>query len=99
MVKYEVNIRINQAFAESYFLWLKAHVDEMLLIEGFLKAEVMVECLNDDSDIKAFTILYDLKDIKAYENYIEQHAPKMRSKAKNFEGQFTATRRVFEILK
>lgn len=100
MIKYEVNIEVNAEVAADYLEWLKPHITEILAIEGFIKADLFLEEVDDAALIKKITVDYYLCNQQAYENYIKVHAPRLRQDAKiKFDGLFTIKRRVLYLLK
>lgn len=97
MLLYEVNVEINETIYEDYLLWLHSHVKEILLIDGFVRANIFEDQDQTDS-IKKFSIQYFLKDQKSLESYLKNHAPRLRQDGiDRFGNQFKATRRVLEL--
>ncbi|MDP1601862.1 MAG: DUF4286 family protein [Legionella sp.] len=98
MLKYEVNLEINADIVGDYLAWLKPHIKKILGLEGFVKAELLIDRLDDTAGVKKITVAYYLKDFKSYEEYIRCHATAMRDEGlARFQGLFSAQRRVLEI--
>ena len=99
MVIYEVNLKINNCIATKFKVWLHAHVSEMLEIDGFIKAEILKD--NDSSDnFILLTVHYTVENYDKLEAYFLNQATQMREDGINrFGNKFTATRRIFEIVK
>jgi len=100
VVVYEVNIAAEKDIVEKYETWLKKHIKDMLKFEGFLSAELFTrkpedEGLDKQDERKLFTMQYRLKDRKALDNYLTNHAPTMRQEGiQLFGNKFSATRRI-----
>ncbi len=99
MVIYEVNLKINNCIATKFKAWLNAHVSEMLEIDGFIKAKILKD--NDSSDnFTLLTVHYTVENYDKLEAYFLNQATQMREDGvARFGNKFTATRRIFEIVK
>lgn len=96
MVVYEVNIDVDAAIAGEYRAWLRGHVEEMLSLPGFSGAEVfeVVESPADPARVR-LCVHYRLQDATALDDYLREHAPRMRADGlARFGERFRATRRV-----
>jgi len=98
MIIYEVNLLINQAIAHEFMPWLETHVKEMMTFQGFVQAQFLKQT-TDLIDAKLqLTIQYSLESMQALDDYLANHAPKMRADGlEKFPDQFSATRRVFSV--
>lgn len=99
MVVYEVNLIIKNEIFDAYYQWLVDHIKIMLTFDGFKEARI--QRLNDqeENDNQKITVCYTLESQAALDSYLTNHAPKMREEGiKNFGNQFSATRRIFEVL-
>ena len=96
MVTYQVDIKLLEDGIHNKFEnWLKKHVNEILLIEGFVSAQVLVPV--EGSEGINFSVRYQLKNHQALENYFKNHAGQMREEGlKLFPEQFSASRAVFQ---
>ena len=95
-VIYEVNIGLDAAIEAEYRAWLRAHVEEILALPGFIDAR-----LSDVVDPPpapgrvAICTHYRLRDQAALQDYFERHAPRLRGDGiARFGGRFVATRRI-----
>ena len=66
--------------------------------KGFNSAKLLENTENNDDNQTSLTVLYELFDMKALEDYFADHAKAMRDEGKKlFQDQFSATRRVFSL--
>lgn len=95
MIIYEVNLHIKPETFDAYYAWLQPHVQQMLNFDGFIHAEI----LHDQSHPHKLTVVYHIESQKQLDSYLQHHAQKMRDEGmKQFTGQFSASRRIFERL-
>lgn len=100
MIVYEVNLSIDNKIYKDYKDWLDDHIQEMLKFPGFVNATLMHQSMDEDKsdNQKRLTVQYQIERAEDLQNYMQEHAPKMRMNGiKQFEGQFTATRRTLEV--
>ncbi|ASQ45300.1 DUF4286 family protein [Legionella clemsonensis] len=98
MIIYEVNLEIEVAIFDAYMHWLRPHIKDLLTIEGFIKADLLVDMDSKDKGIRKIIVAYYIKNYEAYSNYLINHATQMREEAlKRFNGQFNASRRVLKL--
>jgi quinol monooxygenase YgiN len=96
MVIYEVNLAVQPDAAHDYAAWLDGHIREILRIDGFLSAEWFQ--VDDAGDARQWTVQYRLRDRRSLEDYLANHAARMRADGESrFGGRFTATRRVMDM--
>lgn len=99
MILYEVNVSVKSEIEKEYRAWLKTHIAEMLELPGFIRAETY-EPTEKTPDKIEITMHYFLDSIENMENYLKNHAPRMREDGVNrFKNQFSATRRILKLLK
>ena len=93
-VIYEVNLSIARPRGAEFDAWLRAHVQDMLALPGFVDAQTLaVE--SDDPDALGRTVQYRLVDRAALDHYFEEHAETMRADgAQRFGDDLSATRRI-----
>ena len=96
-VIYEVNLSVSADVLDEYVPWLQQHVEEMLAIDGFESAQLLKICEPPESDDRVgFTVQSQLEGRGAMENYLTDHAERMRQTGVDRFGQYvTATRRIF----
>lgn len=101
---YEVNLKIQNDTAEDYLKWLRPHIDEILKLDGFVRADLFSRNPEDEGGEKDanhvyFTVQYHLVSRQALDDYLKNHAPRMREDGlKRFGGKFTASRRVLQFV-
>lgn len=95
MIVYEVNLIVRNEIVEKFKAWLHSHVMEMLDFDGFDDAE-LVPIEQHDKDSQLLTVRYFVESQKKLDDYIENHAEKMRADGlEKFPNQFSATRRIY----
>lgn len=95
-VLYEVNIEVDASAHEEYRSWLRDHIAEILALPGFTGAKVF-EVLDPPASAGriALCVQYALKDQAALDDYLREHAPRLRADGMaRFGGRFQASRRV-----
>lgn len=95
-VIYEVNIEVDVAAQDDYRAWLGEHIAEILALPGFTGAKVF-EVLEPPASAGrvALCVQYALKHQAAFDDYLREHAPRLRADGMaRFGGRFQATRRV-----
>jgi len=99
-IVYEVDLFVDEEIAGEFQEWLLTHRDEMLGIDGFLGAAVLRrELLDEDAESgqTRLTVQYRLRDRPAFENYVAEHAPRMREQGQQrFGERFSARRSLLE---
>jgi len=98
VIIYEVNVEYNPKIEAAYRAWLKPHIAEIVVIDGFMGCKVE-EVLNPTGDWKSLCLRYELRDRDALDQYLEGHAPRLRKDAVDHFGEdFKASRRVLRVL-
>jgi hypothetical protein len=95
-VLYEVNIEVDASAHEEYRVWLRDHIAEILALPGFTGAKVF-EVLDPPASAGriGLCVQYALKDQAALDDYLREHAPRLRADGMaRFGGRFQASRRV-----
>lgn len=96
MVVYEVRVCVDAGVRESYRAWIDGHVREILALPGFERAELYVE--DADGGEPVFVIRYHLVSRAALEDYLRDHAPRLRAEGlARFGDRMRATRRVLAL--
>lgn len=92
-VIYEVNLEADAAIADAFDTWLRDHVADMLQLEGFLSAEILVDATPPAGRIRR-TTQYRLRDQAALDRYLRDDAARMRGHGLALFGdRFAAERR------
>lgn len=97
---YEVDLDLDAAIAEAYLQWLRPHIAEICALPGFLGADLheTLEPAAPDGRV-ALCVRYRLRDPAALEDYLREHAPRLRADGMaRFDGRFKASRRVLRTL-
>ncbi|MBS0213909.1 MAG: DUF4286 family protein [Proteobacteria bacterium] len=76
-VIYEVTVHVAEALAADYLAWLREHVEQMLALPGFEDA-VVEGVLDDAPGERGYCVRYRLRDRRALDAYLREHAPRMR---------------------
>lgn len=95
-VIYEVNIEVDAAAHDDYRVWLRTHIAEILALPGFTGAKLF-EVLEPPPSAGrvGLCVQYALKDRAALDDYLRDHAPRLRADGvARFGDRFQATRRV-----
>ena len=95
-VIYEVNIEVDAAAHDKYRVWLRDHIAEILALPGFAGAKLF-EVLEPPPSAGriGLCVQYALKDRAALDEYLRDHAPRLRADGvARFGDRFQATRRV-----
>lgn len=96
---YEVNLEVDRAVAADYRAWLDAHIAQILALPGFVGAEVW-DVLDPPPTAGrlGFSVRYLLRDQAAFDGYLRDYAPAMRSEGLERWGEhFRARRRVLRV--
>jgi hypothetical protein len=95
-VVYEVNMEVDAAIGRAYREWLQGHVRELLVLPGFVAAQVHeVTDPPPSAGTLSLCVQYRLRDQAALDAYLREHAPRMRADGvARFGDGFRATRRV-----
>lgn len=96
MILYEVRIGVDPEVAADYRGWLDAHVREILALPGFVGADLLAEPREDGR--VGWCVQYWLVDRAALDDYLREHAPRLRADGlARFPGRFVGERRVLEL--
>ena len=102
MVIYEVNLTVDEDIAASYAGWLTEHVREMVTFKGFGSAQWFFR-LDDEEELpvtdkKLWTIQYLIDNVDSLNDYLQNHAERVRREsAERFGDKFTAQRRILHL--
>lgn len=98
MIVYAVELEMDAALREEYLAWLREHVAEMLILPGFIGAEIL-ERRDPPAPTGRWVVTahYRLRDRTAFEAYLADHAPRMRAAGLvRFGERVRATRQLLE---
>jgi hypothetical protein len=100
MLIYEVNLSVSAEIAAEYAQFLEKHMDDVVRVGGFLRAEWWQrqpsdEAMVDAGDQTLWTIHYHVDSREKLDRYLIEHAATMRAEAlERFGKRFTTTRRI-----
>lgn len=79
MIVYVVELEMEAALRDEYLAWLDGHVREMLALPGFIGAEILIRS-EPPPPAGRFIVQahYRLRDRAAWDDYLTQHAARMR---------------------
>jgi hypothetical protein len=93
-VVYEVNLEADAEIAGPFDTWLRDHIADMLQFDGFRSAEILEDPSAPPGRIRR-VVQYRLRDALALDDYLANHAPRMRAQGvERFGDRFKADRRV-----
>jgi hypothetical protein len=95
-VIYEVNIEVDAAAHDDYRVWLRDHIAEILALPGFTGAKIFeVQEPPPSAGRIGLCVQYALEGGAPLDNYLRDHAPRLRADAvARFGDRFQATRRI-----
>ena len=95
MIVYEVNIEIEPDIYAQYQEWIGPHAQEVTLHKGFQKVDIFET--TSDSGKPLFVCHYWLDTQESLDEYLQNHAPKLRADAdKKFGSKIKGIRRVLK---
>lgn len=99
MIIYNVTIKIEEAIAEEWLLWmLQVHIPEVMAT-GCFKEYRVFKVLVDDTDGLTYSIQYLSENMTQYEHYKQVHAPALqKAHTDKYTGRFVAFRTMLEQL-
>lgn len=95
-VVYEVNLDVDAAIRDDYLGWLHPHIAEICALPGFTGAQLfeVVDPAPAPGRV-AWCVQYVLCDRTALDDYLREHAPRLRAEGiARFGDRFSASRRV-----
>lgn len=100
MIVYIVNLDVEVLIADEYLAWLRAHADEMRTLPGFLGGRIFEQLEPAPQPGRAvFSVHYRLRDRAAFEDYLREHAPRMREAGlRAFGARVRASRGLLQAL-
>jgi len=97
-VIYEVTVHARTEIADAYLAWLRGHIAMILTLPGFEAAELhALDAISEDEN--GWCVRYRLHDRVALDDYLRDHAPRMRADGiARFGDAFRAERRILTPL-
>jgi hypothetical protein len=95
-VVYEVNLAVDAGVLDAYRAWLAGHVAEIVALPGFTGARTWdVVDPPPPAGVAHLCVQYALRDAAALQDYLREHAPRLRAEGlARFGERVRATRRV-----
>lgn len=94
---YETRIEVDKDIAETYFLWLKKHMSDLIEEAGFDKA-VLLSPEEEHVLKRIWVVHYHVPTRERLEHYLTHLAPKFRADGiERFGGRFQVTRRILNL--
>jgi hypothetical protein len=98
-VIYEVNLQLRPDLAGVYLSWLHAHVAEILALPGFESATIGRDREPAADGWLQLCCHYRLRDASALDDYLREHAPRLRADGiARFGEGFRASRRILDLV-
>lgn len=92
-VLYEVSLEAEASIEGPFDTWLRDHIADMLQLDGFLSAEILVDEAAPAGRVRRI-VQYRLRNQQALDRYLREQAPAMRQRGiALFGDRFTADRR------
>lgn len=100
MIIYNVTIKVENTIAAEWLVWMKQeHIPELMKTGLFVDYRMCYLLDQDEKDGKTYTVQYFCDSLEHYDNYISEHAPKMRDKGfQRFGNHFIAFRTVMKVI-
>jgi len=100
VIVYEVTLWVQREVEDAFRDWLDGHVREILSLPGFRSATLFERLdAEDDAGTLVLCTHYRLRDQAALDDYLREHASRMRADGQaRFGGRFRAERRVLQTL-
>ncbi|MFO1407573.1 MAG: DUF4286 family protein [Steroidobacteraceae bacterium] len=93
-VVYAVDLDAEAAIEGPFDTWLRDHVADVMQFPGFLSAEILVDPAPPAGRVRR-TVQYRLRDQASLDDYLANHAPRLRESGDRLFGdRYTASRRV-----
>ena len=93
-VLYEVNMEADAAIEGAFDTWLRDHIADLLQFSGFLSAEILEDRSGPPGRVRRI-VQYRLRNQAALDDYVRNHAPRMRAQGiGKFGDRFSTERRV-----
>jgi hypothetical protein len=99
MIIYNVTVNIEDDVRDEWVKWMKeVHIPDVMNTGLFLEYR-MARVMVDEESGTTYSIQYTSASMDDLNEYLEQHAPKLRKDvADRYEGKFVAFRTLLEII-
>ena len=87
MIIYNVTTKVDHVIRESWLTWLRnEHIPEIIATGCLSKAVILHLLEADDEDGITYAVQYHSENKELFNDYINKHAPELRSKAVSLWG-------------
>jgi hypothetical protein len=99
MIIYNVTVKVEAGIAAEWVEWMKKeHIPDLMKTGLFVDSKLCRLLEQDETDGKTYVVQYYLDSMEHYDNYISEHAPRMREKGfERFGSKFIAFRTVMAV--
>lgn len=99
MIIYNVTVNVDADVHEAWLDWMRrTHIPDVMSTGLFLESR-MCRVLADDEGGITYAIQYSCADMATYEQYRDEHAPRLQAETRNrFGGKFAAFRTLLEVM-
>jgi len=100
MILYNVTVKVDTNVHEDWLKWMKeVHIPDVMETGFFIENRICRLLEQDESDGITYAVQYICNDIKDYQRYAEEEAPRLQSDHSNrYRNQFVAFRTLLEII-
>jgi hypothetical protein len=100
MIIYNVTIKVNEAIAKDWLLWLQQeHIPDLINTGCFTKAVVLKLLDESEPEDPTYAVQYYAENKARLDSYLSQFATEMRNRAfAKWGDQFIAFRSVMEVV-
>lgn len=101
MLIYNVTVKVDEIIAREWLQWLQQeHIPGIMNTGCFVDFKIVRLLDMDDSEGPTYAIQYFADTMSAYQEYIDQHAPRFRKASTDKWGdRFIAFRTLMEVVK
>lgn len=99
MIVYNVTINVDHEVHDAWLTWMKEeHLPDVMSTGLFVNSRMMRVLADDDGGI-TYAIQYTAADMVSYEQYRDEHAPRLQAKTQErFGGRFVAFRTLLQVV-
>ena len=100
MILYNITMKVNPSIEEDWIKWQKdEHIPEIMSTGLFTGHKFLRLLEQDDTEGKTFAVQYFAKNMNDYQEYIDKHASKLRTKVlKRWGDRFISFRTLMEVV-
>jgi len=97
MIVYNVTVKVDNTILKDWLIWIEKHMPEVVNTGCFVSSSFF-ELLDPKTDVnRTFVIQYFAENMKEYEKYVSDFAPKLREDGmQKFGDNFVAFRSILQ---